>query len=394
MAVKIEIKGPIVTNTVGWLYHYIGWDACCPNDISKKLEEAGGEDVVLEINSGGGVCVAGFEMYNALMQYEGNVTANVIFAASAATFPACAADKTLIADAGIFMIHNTQSSASGDYRDMEMEADCLKEFNESIINVYVRKTGKSREELQALMDKDTYMSPQKAIEHGFVDDYIFGNPNPAEEGEENGKKTNAGTLQILQVMNAVSPVMSEEKAQEIIALLKLKEESVNNTASVGEPEGEEDKLQNNSGDTDSDIEPKENQNKEGDKKNMTVAEFLAEHPEAQAEMEKMLAAARNEGVTSENNRLQELDAISNSVSKEALHNAKYGEEKLDAKELAYQAMLDDGKKAKNYMKQAVADAEESGVNDVGASAENEEDADKADTMAAHVNRLRAMKGGK
>ena len=51
MAVKIEVKGPIVSNDTAWIYHYFGWDACSQKDISKKLAEAAGDDVILEINS-------------------------------------------------------------------------------------------------------------------------------------------------------------------------------------------------------------------------------------------------------------------------------------------------------------------------------------------------------
>lgn len=32
---RISIKGPIVTNDIGWVYHYFGWDCCCPNDVKK-----------------------------------------------------------------------------------------------------------------------------------------------------------------------------------------------------------------------------------------------------------------------------------------------------------------------------------------------------------------------
>ncbi len=81
---------------------------------------------------------------------------------SAASIIACAADECLISDAAIFMIHNTQCYAEGDYRDMEQEADALKQYNEAIINVYEKRTGKTREELQELMDKNTYMSPEKS----------------------------------------------------------------------------------------------------------------------------------------------------------------------------------------------------------------------------------------
>ena len=92
---KINVKGPIVSNDSAWLYHYLGWDACCVNDINTGLESANGDDVVIEVNSQGGLCTAGFEMYSAIKQYEGNVEVHVINACSAATFILCAADRCL-----------------------------------------------------------------------------------------------------------------------------------------------------------------------------------------------------------------------------------------------------------------------------------------------------------
>lgn len=70
---KINVKGPIVSNDSAWLYRWLGWDACCVNDINTGLESANGDDVVIEVNSQGGLCTAGFEMYSAIRQYEGNV---------------------------------------------------------------------------------------------------------------------------------------------------------------------------------------------------------------------------------------------------------------------------------------------------------------------------------
>ena len=51
MAVKIEVKGQLMSNNIAQVYHYFGWDACCPKDISAKLREAAGDEVILEINS-------------------------------------------------------------------------------------------------------------------------------------------------------------------------------------------------------------------------------------------------------------------------------------------------------------------------------------------------------
>lgn len=378
MAKKIEIKGPIVSNDVGGLYHYFGWDASCPNDISSALSEANGDDVILEINSNGGLCTSGFDMYTQIMMYEGKVTAHVINAASAASLPVCAADSALVSDTAIFMIHNTQSGASGDYRDMQMEADALKEFNESVINAYVRKTGKSREELQNLMDNDTYMAPEKAIENGFIDGYMFGNPN-----ESAGKSKKSGNQ--LAALNANVLMLPEDKAKEIMVLLKgqnAKDELAN---SLGN-------MKNNSNNAVVNINAKEGE------KTMSLEEMLAENPEAKNEVDALVENARvegkaegmAEGAECERNRLQELDAISQSVTKPALNDAKYGENPIDAKELSYQAMLDDSKKATNYMKNAMDDSKSSGVDNVGCSSD-ENKKNEVEEMANYVN---TKKGGK
>lgn len=398
MPKKISVKGPIVTNDIAWVYHYFGWDACSPNDIADGLKEANGDDVILEINSNGGVCTQGFEMYKIIKEYEGNVEAHVINAASAASFLVCAADKALASDGAILMIHNAQCSASGDYRDMQMEADALREFNKSVINIYVRKTGKSREELQTMMDNDTYMSPEKAIANGFIDGYLFGDPN--ESGEESNVTKN---LSGLQVMNAATPVLSEEKAKEIMALLKAKNES----PSSGEknPKGKQSfktikvagvKVQNNSAanSADSDIEQVVNKSEKGAEKNMTLEEMFNEHPELKNEVDGMVENAKKDGAAAERSRLEALDAIQAGVPSDTLKKAKYGDEKerMDARELAYQAMLSDGAEAKNYFKNAVTDSEESGIEDVGTGTSDEEETDESDSMAGYVNARK--RGGK
>ena len=125
---------------------------------------------------------------------------------------------------------------------------------------------------------------------------------------------------------------------------------------------------------------------------MTLQELLKDNPEAQAEFDKQVADAKTAGVSEENSRLKSLDAISTSVSAEALEGAKYGEDRMDAKTLAYKALVEDAAKAGAYMKDAQDDATDSNVNQVGGAAprKNEEVQD-ADNMASYVN---AQKGGK
>lgn len=390
MPKKINIKGPIVSNDSAWLYNYFGWDAASPNTLAKGLEEAAGDEVIIEINSPGGVCVYGYEMYTAIMNYEGRVTVHVISAMSAATLLVCAADEALISDTGIFMIHNAQSMAEGDYRDMQMEADALREFNAGIINAYVRKTKKSREEIQALMDKNSYMSPQTAIEQGFVDGYMFGDPNKKEENTE-GLATN--------IVAADIPIIPEDKAKNLIQLITKAEAGsksnmknlMQNTEAVATSQrevsqmNEEQQIMQVTGKSTVSDKMKEGRTK------MTLSDFLKENPEAQAEIDAVAAKARTEGEKAERDRIQSLDAISNTVTAEALHDAKYGENPIDGPTLAYQAMVKGDKLAAAYMTAAKTDSAESGVGEVGIGtpdAGQDPIDDEADGMAAYVNKKR------
>ena len=360
MAKKINVKGPIISNDSAWLYHYFGWDATSPSMIAEGLEEAAGEDVIIEINSPGGICIYGYEMYTAIMNYEGNVTVHVISAMSAATLLVCAADKALISDTGIFMIHNTQSYAAGDYRDLQMEADALKEFNAGIINAYVRKTGKSREEIQSLMDNNSYMSPQTAIQHGFVDGYLFGDPN-AKEGRQEITPTS--------IVAADIPIIPEDTAKNLIQLIVNAEKNDQVMA----------------------LQCSENNEKKG-KSNMTLSEFLKENPEAQAEIETIKTEAKTEGQKEEKERIKSLDAIAGTVTAEMLRDAKYGENPIDGPALAYKAMVNGEKLATAYMTSAMKDSEESGVGAVGGGIPDagQEQTDESDEMSEYINK---RKGG-
>ena len=165
----INVKGTVVSDDDAWIYNWFGIDAVSPNAISAALAEADGDDVVIRINSNGGDIFAGSEIYDLISSYEGNVLIRIVgMAASAASVIAMAAESE-IAPTGLMMIHNVQSGAHGDYREMEHSAEVLREANRSIMSAYREKTGMSEDELLSLMDNETFMSADTAIEFGFVD---------------------------------------------------------------------------------------------------------------------------------------------------------------------------------------------------------------------------------
>ena len=134
---------------------------------------AGSGDVVIWINSPGGDCVAASQIYSMLMDYKGKVTVKIDgIAASAASVIAMAGTEVLMAPTALMMIHNPATVAFGDHEDMQKAIDMLTEVKESIINAYEIKTNMSRAKLSHLMDSETWMNANKAIELGFADDIL------------------------------------------------------------------------------------------------------------------------------------------------------------------------------------------------------------------------------
>lgn len=173
---KLNVKGPIISNGEKWIYEWFGEDATCPNDIIKELPEDGSE-VNIQINSGGGYVDSGNEIFTALKLYPGQVTVDIIKAASAASVIAMAGDTVRITPVGQIMIHNASTRAAGDHQVMNKTEEILKKTDRSIVTAYQLKTGLSREELLGMMDAETWMTAEEAKEKGFVDEILFENEN-------------------------------------------------------------------------------------------------------------------------------------------------------------------------------------------------------------------------
>ena len=134
---------------------------------------AGSGDITVWINSPGGDCVAAAQIYNMLMDYKGNVTVKIDgIAASAASVIAMAGTKVLMSPVSMMMIHNPMTIAFGDSAEMQKAIEMLGSVKDSIINAYEIKTGLSRAKLSHLMDAETWMDANKAVELGFADEVI------------------------------------------------------------------------------------------------------------------------------------------------------------------------------------------------------------------------------
>lgn len=167
---SLRINGRIVTSDDAEIFDWLGWESASPKSLREFLKSAKGEDVELLINSYGGDVHAAAEMYGELKRYKGHVKSVIVgLAASAATVVALGADRVVAYPMAQMMIHNVSTFAAGDHRDMESAKQSLETADAGLRAIYTRKTGKSMDELKALMDAETWFSAQTALDAGFVD---------------------------------------------------------------------------------------------------------------------------------------------------------------------------------------------------------------------------------
>lgn len=149
-----------------------GWSADCTtaSDFARALKEAGGDDVTIHINSGGGDVFDANTMAETLRNYAGKSVASIEgLAASAASYFALTADEVVINPSALVMIHNPWSLAYGSADDMRKTADMLDKARSTISRQYARKTGREVGEIEALMDEEAWFDAEEAVELGLAD---------------------------------------------------------------------------------------------------------------------------------------------------------------------------------------------------------------------------------
>lgn len=229
MPKRIDVKGNIINSSNGWVYDWLGIENTTPKKVNALLAEANGEDVDVYINSPGGDVFAGSEIYTSLREYAGKVRIKIVGIAASAASVVAQAGESEISPTGMFMIHNVKTDTYGDYNDMFHAGDTLLSANQAIINAYLEKTGMESDQLQELMDRETYMSAQQAVELGFVDKVMFSDSSPTLVNAASGmipEKTIKKLRNLIQNPdhNDADFLMQKNKASARLRLFNLKGE--------------------------------------------------------------------------------------------------------------------------------------------------------------------------
>jgi ATP-dependent protease ClpP protease subunit len=179
------------------VYDVIGenfWDGggVTVQSVADAIKSAGNFDrIALRVNSPGGSCFEGVAIYN-LIRGQGkpvDVYVDGLAASAAATIAMCG-DKVSVGVGAMIMVHNAASFMYGDANAMRKEADVLDKVSQTVGEIYAKKSGKTSEKIKSLMDAETWMSAQEAIDLGFADELLNQDEETSSQSSQLAKSFN------------------------------------------------------------------------------------------------------------------------------------------------------------------------------------------------------------
>lgn len=174
---RVKLNGYVVSDMAGPLYAKYGYPVIYPASVRQAIDDnPEGEDLVLELNSGGGSVFSGFEIYSILRSAKCHTVAEVqSLAGSAASTIACGCDTVLMSPVAQLMIHDPAIETAGNIRAHKESLQTLNAIKEGILNGYVMrcKDKCSRDRLRDLMSRETFVPAQQAVDMGLADGILY-----------------------------------------------------------------------------------------------------------------------------------------------------------------------------------------------------------------------------
>lgn len=311
----------------------------------------GAKTLLMRIDSIGGDSEVSFVIHNRLRELPAEKTARIDgVALSGGTHIMCAADTIQVNPASQVMVHKCWSFICGAYNSDELReaADQLDPTDKSQVAIYKARTGKTDEELLAMMSKTTTLVGQEIIDAGFADEML----DAAYEKLEIAASADGRLLLVNGRPMRMPP--SAKLPDGIKTVTTSQEDDKNNTqpATTGGQEGGKVMAKN-------------------------LEELRVEKPELaellMSEAKAAVSADAGASAEAERKRIEEIDSISSLYDDETVKEAKYGKTACTAQELAFRAAQNAAKKGKENLKDMQEDTKASGAGQVPAAPAAEED---------------------
>ena len=386
MAIRIAVKGSIIEGGNSWIYDFLGISYTASESFVQQLRAAGGDDVIVEINSPGGYVAPAAEIYEAIRTYPGHIECRVVGqAASAASIIACAAENS-ITPMGTFFMHNCIGSASGNHNDMRQTMHAMESIDENIMEAYRAKTGMSDEEIYALMEENTTLNARQAVKYGFIDRVTDSAADIAQANSAvTGIAASAGGFVDLMAIDADRLAAMREAYEnsrvasgeggETMEKDNMRDEAAETTEEQAE---ETEAAEETEGAAQAETEEETAEETEA------AEETEGEQAESEEDQAGELEAAYQRGVLAERERISDILDIAAKVP-DAMVRAALFTEPISAEQLALAAMRAEDAERTGYFAKACADVDASNSGQVAA-----EVTDNANDASNEVDMLAAM----
>jgi len=134
-----------------------------------QLPVNGTDPISVKLHSEGGSVFEGFAIHDICAAYQGPKTLSIESSAfSIASFVAMAFDDVEISSNGYMMLHNPYAVAEGDDECFAKQSQLLGQLKSSMVTAYSQRSGKSEDEIKAILKNETYLNAQQAVEMGFA----------------------------------------------------------------------------------------------------------------------------------------------------------------------------------------------------------------------------------
>ncbi|MEQ5730758.1 ClpP-like prohead protease/major capsid protein fusion protein [Providencia alcalifaciens] len=169
-----QMKATSETSADIYIYDEIGMWGISAKRFTEDLISLGNiSHINLHIHSPGGEVFEGIAIYNQLKNHNATITVYIDgLAASMASVIAMVGDEVKMPKNAMMMIHKPWGVSWGDANDMRDYADLLDKVENVLIPAYMEKTGKTKEEIEAMLGEETWLTAEECVEHGFANTVI------------------------------------------------------------------------------------------------------------------------------------------------------------------------------------------------------------------------------